>query len=108
MTSTAEILKAARKLIEKPENWTQGVYAKDNLDRGISPYSANAKCFCTVGALFRAGGNLSSFHGKLPVKILDAFGVPNAGEMIWVNDSSTHSEVLDLFSKAIAAAEASS
>lgn len=104
MTSTAEILKAARKLIEKPENWTQGAFARDG--KGRSESISRASCFCIIGAIAKvARTNLGS---PVPQPVLKALGFTAHCRLAQFNDSATHSEVLDLFSKAIAAAETAS
>ena len=105
MTSTAEILKAARKLIEKPENWTKGAFARSAKGSRVRPVYKGAVCFCSIGALQKVsvGGNYTDAINFLRREVPeDCMGV------MAFNDSRTHSEVLDLFSKAIAAAEASS
>lgn len=97
MTTTVEILKAARKLIEKPENWTKGEYYRP---------TENGYCYCAIGALAEAAG--VDPDGEVPGEreLANALGSENLWKVVEFNDSHTHSEVLDLFSKAIAAAEA--
>lgn len=104
MTSTAEILKAARKLIEKPENWTKGAFARSACKGRVRPKYKGAICFCSIGALQRVSeGSYGDAIGFLKRELPEGFH-----GIMEFNDKSTHSEVLDLFSKAIAAAEASS
>ena len=106
MTSTAEILKAARKLIEKPENWVQGESARDERGHRVDVYSRRAKCFCSIGAIYRVSGTDDEANRARKALI---YQLPMEKRFITTfNDTHTHSEVLDLFSKAIAAAETSS
>lgn len=105
MTTTIAILKAARDLIAKPENWTQGAYAKRSDGRETLPSDPDAVCFCSVGAIFKAGSSEFGFSEIMPKEIRDAFGVGRENHLVRLNDGSTHSEVLDLFSKAISSAE---
>lgn len=51
-----DILSAARELIAKDGVWTQGAYARDVNGDEVSESSTAAVCFCSVGALHRAGG----------------------------------------------------
>ena len=102
MTTTIEILKAARDLIAKPENWTQGHYAVDKFGDPTYIGSERSVCFCSIGALATAG----KFHisHEIPAEILSALGMDES-EIIRFNDEHSHAEVLDLFSKAISSAE---
>jgi len=102
--TTAEILTAARSLISKPENWTQGEYARDSSGERVSEHDQDAVCFCTIGALLKAEHALniyiSAFARNHPsINYLKTF---LNGSVADYNDSSTHAEVLELFDKAIA------
>lgn len=105
MTDTVTILKAARDLIAKPENWIQGAYARSEDGRDTMPYDVSSTCFCSVGALFKAGADSFKFSELLPFEIRDAFGVMKENDLVKFNDTHTHAEVLSLFSKAITSAE---
>lgn len=105
---TVEILKAARAKIAKPENWRKGGYAADAHGRTCSFDDPEAVCFCAEGALFSAVRDDSRLNNAyelvraaLPTKVtfLPAF-----------NDAETtaHADILALFDRAIAAAEAQS
>ena len=103
MTTTIAILKAARDLIAKPENWLQGTYAKNENGRDVSALSHEGVCFCAMGALLRAGWVHPSADDDAVVAVLNQ--VPDDMLIAEFNDQATHSEVLDLFSKAISSAE---
>lgn len=105
MTSSKEILIAARKKIEKPENWTQGQAARNKFQHWCDPTYAFATCWCALGAIRSVvGRDLES----------DTFFVSAYKELVKVsedrliarfNDSHTHEEVLALFDRAIANAD---
>ena len=102
MRAVAEVLRAARAKIEKPEHWTQGVLSRD-ANGTPSFYAAahtKAVCWCASGAIFSAAGESD------PLDALDAFRSMINGSIPQFNDTHTHAEVLAAFDKAIAAAEA--
>ena len=102
--TASEVLRNARALIEKPENWTQGAYARDVKKDGLtSPLSDQACAWCMMGAMQRCSPNdyFARQHGYELLRKLG--GVEYVGEF---NDTHTHAEVLSLFDRAIAAAEA--
>ena len=95
MTTTIEILKAARDLIAKPENWTQGSYYE---------VKGGNHCYCALGAIDKVsdGGGAFPIEALIAKGFLERAGMQNVADF---NDSHTHSEVIDLFSKAISSAE---
>lgn len=99
-TSTVEVLRAARALIDTPEKWTQGCYAKDAKGNGLPPEDEDAVCFCASGALR---------HVDVDVDVcwpaFDALGLAVGGNIIEFNDSHSHADVLAAFDRAIAAEE---
>jgi hypothetical protein len=59
MPDIADILDRAADLIEPEGAWTQESYARDENGSGIADgRHANAVCWCGVGALEKAGGDL--------------------------------------------------
>lgn len=104
--TTVEILRAAKALIDTPEKWTQGKYARDAeghaLDHSKDGF-AGAVCYCAVGALWAAAG---SFDEAAVSRVRDAAGTHILHP--WNDDPErTHPEVMAAFDRAIAAAEAS-
>lgn len=94
----SEILTAARAIIEKPENWTQGYFARNKSYSPVHTDSAHACKFCAVGAL----------HCIECDNWRDAFDYasrinPNI-PLADFNDTHTHAEVLAMFDEAIATA----
>ena len=103
MNSVKETLIAARKLIEKPENWAQGAYARDA--KGVDLSSKGAKkgneavSFCMYGALMRVNG---PFELRAAELLRDAADVLfNARAITWTNDQHSHEEVLRWIDTAI-------
>lgn len=93
--TTLETLKAARKKIEKPENWTQGELARSAKGNGVRPESSLAVCWCASGAMMSIDKDCS-FRDLAAV-------IDN-----WIpvfNDTHTHSEVLAAFDAAISKLE---
>lgn len=74
MPSVKDYLVAARRLIEKPENWTQDDYAKDANGEGTCTGDPSTVSRCALGDQ----QSIASF-----------------------NDSHNHAQVLALFDKAI-------
>lgn len=100
--NTLQILIEARKLIEKPENWTRRNYAQNEFGQGVTTISPAACKFCAVGALKRVTAD-SWEHSHLAWDMLDKA----VGQSITnFNDTHTHAEVLDAFSRAIESARA--
>ena len=98
--SPADILRAARKLIEKPEAWTQRVFARDIRGKPTDARSKDAVCWCMTGAVIRVGGD---HHGpELSFLRKAVKGIPEQ-----YNDDSlrSHAQVLKRFDRAIALAE---
>lgn len=106
-----DILRKARKLIEKPEQWTQKAFARTADGAPCDEHATVAVSFCVVGALRRAIGQQHQY-GEQWDKYIAAREFVHAAVMVgqfseW-NDkpSRTHPEVLAAFDKAIALAEA--
>jgi hypothetical protein len=49
-------LQQTRDLINDPERWTTGVYARDFVGIGVEPDSPNAVCWCLIGAYAKVSG----------------------------------------------------
>ena len=107
-------LKAARALIAAPGGWTQGAFARVSPNgRIIGLKTANAACFCALGALCcvkgwdkpRMGGEINALIEALP-RVRK--GSPDDGAVGRYNDdpARTQAEVVALYDRAIATAEA--
>lgn len=93
MTIYKDQLQAVRAVIEKPENWTQGMAAR--IADGTPTYSADprATCWCLVGAAFKC--DIDGIEFCLP--LIELVG----DNLATFNDTHTHSEVLALLDSAI-------
>lgn len=97
-----EELIAVRKLIEKPENWTQGTYARNKDGETVSTYSSDAVCFCLSGAITRA-----CFCNRLLVRETIAKEAakfttdPDISPVPQFNDTHSHAKVLALLDRLI-------
>jgi hypothetical protein len=98
-----EILIAARAKIERPENWTQGVFARDSQGRDVTAKDKTSVCWCALGAVIAT--NISYEDEELATNYLrielDAYG----NSITKFNDTSTHAEVLAMFDRAISVSE---
>lgn len=113
--SVNEVLKGARKLIEKPENWTQRVLARTPDGRVSEVANPAATQFCARGAVLRFLGvddeyALTEYDAALYRALPDyAQGMGLAalpgGRVANYNNNSTHKRVLQLFDDAIKATE---
>ena len=103
----ADDLRAARKVIEKPEAWIKGSFAMDECGNEVEAESPAACRFCVRGAIYRAvPERYEMTHGALWAQVGDD---PLFDPLVKLNDSksTTHADILALFDRAIAAAEAS-
>jgi len=97
-----ETLKAARQLISDPAKWTQGEYARDADGNGVRAWSEDATCFCAYGAIQRfTEAEDSGVDFFLKKACADKFQL----DVVTLNDTHTHAEVLALFDAAIAELE---
>lgn len=113
MERTLKVLRGARQLISKRENWTQRTAARDSSGVHVSWESTYAARFCAVGAIARSAVTMANSldRGKwgpayheatdalAKVMGVSASGIPD------VNDRYCHAEVLAAFDRAIAIAE---
>lgn len=103
--SASEDLKAARKLIEEPECWTQGSMARDAAGNALGFRSPDAVCYCALGALDSVIREQHPSERFVKARMLLE---QVCGEYVEsVNDSpnTTHADVLAMFDRAIALAE---
>ena len=108
MSSTAELLREARALIER--GWTQDVMACDKDGEEIDSCDDRAAQWCAVGAIERVtAGGAHNHYREMRVALTAARPVnkDRFTTTIGWNDHplTTQSEVLETFDRAIAAAE---
>lgn len=92
------VLKAARDLISKPENWCQEIAAADA--NGEACDFPKAVQFCALGSIYK----VCPEKFRRLSRYLDSL-VPS-DNIAGYNDTHTHAEVLAVFDKAIANLEA--
>jgi hypothetical protein len=99
MTTTREILIAARAKIERPECWTKGKYARDKDGESVTPNSRSAVCWCAIGAVHAA---YPSDAERTLIRL--SWFVPTKGGISTYNDypETTHADILALYDRAIA------
>lgn len=101
----ADLLIAARKLIDRPEKWTKDVFAIDGNGIPVNLKSDRAVCFCSFGALVKASWN-AHIHIHKAFAVLNGI-VPSANLYV-SNDApeTTHADVMRWFDLAIEEHEA--
>jgi hypothetical protein len=95
-----EVLKAARRLIENEERWTQGAAACDANGRYREAQSPFATCWCGVGVLTKVGATGTVWH--------DAYNALDRATMhlhgvnpVRVNDDLGHQAIMLSYDRAI-------
>lgn len=99
-----EVLKKAREIIAKEENWAQHVFAANEKGESVPDYSSDACKFCSLGAISKAVGSDDEYHITNFVTYTNAKRLLMSAidEHIAVfNDTHTHEEVIAAFDKAI-------
>lgn len=92
---TSEILIKAKEVIANPENWIQGSYAIDKDNNTAYGFNKNTVCFCSIGAIQKVLG--SNKLNKAENFLREAAGC----NIVEYNDEHTHSEVMEVWDKAI-------
>lgn len=106
----SEILRAAKAVIENPENWIQGMYARKDRNGPradhLLGFDEGATCWCSVGALQKVKGD--EFIYPLERRLSDAARALVGGlveSAVHFNDNNPHYKVMRMFDVAIATAE---
>ena len=99
-------LRAAKDLISKPEAWTQHTNARDAQGKKIASRNPAAVCFCGFGALIRVEPEKTVRRDQTYFYLNRM--VPGCLDYVEWQDAPerTHDEVMNVFSRAIAQAEA--
>jgi hypothetical protein len=99
-----EVLIAAKKVIEKPSKWTRTWLARDESGEPVSPNSADAVCFCAVGAIRKVIDEeigLSKIGGEV-VDALDRASMSMyRHDITSANDRTDHAGIHEIFDVAI-------
>jgi hypothetical protein len=101
-----EALKAARAKISNPTNWCQGAYARGRTGRKVFTFSNRATAWCLYGALDSVcmeqhWGSEGPADRLRTTSTRLGYGTP-----IEANDNGCHADVISIYDKAIADAEA--
>lgn len=93
-------LKEGRALIADPLNWTTGTRARNSKGTSVSPFSPEAVCWCSTGAIekvtVKEGKNLDAYHEARDA-LRNEIWLP-----VWAfNDKCTHAQVLELWDTVI-------
>ena len=104
MATIAELLRAARAKIERPECWTRGECARDADGHKIGVKSARAASWCALGAMMAQGCTQ-----RKAAEILAPHLPENKCWLVYeYNDrDAAHADILNLYDRAIAASETS-
>lgn len=109
--SPAEQLRAAKALIDMPEKWTKGEYARGKSGGRVKALGRAPVCFCALGALGRAGCHDPADIGFSEGATWLAYqtlirATPNRMVFEYNDDpATTHADIMALFDRAIEAAE---
>ena len=104
--TTKAVLERALAIIENPERWAQGTYARHANGNPIGPLEENACRWCALGAIQKATGrerdgeNLDAFYALNKVSEQIAGQMPHD-----FNDNHEHADVVEMFKRAIAACD---
>jgi len=99
-------LRAAKALISRPEAWTKHTNARDAQGKKIASRNPAAVCFCGFGALMRVNPEKTAKRDQTYFYLKRI--VPDRLDYVEWQDAPerTHDEVMNVFSRAIAQAEA--
>lgn len=103
MSKTLEILRRAKQLISKPENWTTKKLARNPRGEACGYYKPDAVRFCAQGALLRAARELDGWGDYAGASIILSDSTPSKNAII-LNDQGPHEAVLAMFDRAITTA----
>jgi len=103
MTTPLEALRKARALLENPEHWTTGAFARDINGDMVTPSSGYAVAWCAEGALL-----VGSIYNQGAFKCLAeaCTPTPEGGIPEYNDDLTDHPALLAWFDRAIKLAEA--
>lgn len=106
-----DILTQAKNLIENPNNWTTGNFARNGVGQAVAVGDKTACKFCAIGAVRQAVFNnvRPAFGGRAALIASDATNILDktsksygCESAINLNDWCRHETVIEMFDKAIA------
>ena len=96
-----EKLKKTRELLDDPNQWTQGGFARNNKKKFVSSNDSTAVCWCLLGAIHRvcAGeSNTTALIYAVRKSLQDFSGGYSLADL---NDFASHEEIVDILDTAI-------
>lgn len=104
--STLALARRVRALLEAPERWTQGYFARDAAGQECVSKDPAAQCWCIVGAMVRLGSDDPRPDVEF-INVLKAHLGPAGRSLSMWNDAPgrTHADVLALLDRVIAEGE---
>lgn len=100
MSAALDVLKGAREILSDPEKWTTHVSAQNGLGDPVPPLSANAVCWCAVGAIQKVAGERDD-NDTIYDLVFDAIQAVETRPIYIVNDFEGREATLAVFDKAI-------
>lgn len=99
--NAAEILTKAKALIDTPDKWTKGEFARDKNGSRVDANSNYAVCFCSIGAIRKVAPCRGSEYERGYISALQALATACGKEPAVYNDFATHEDVMEKFDRAI-------
>lgn len=95
LTRAIGVLEAGRQVIDRPNSWIKGWFAKDNQGNELEAIESGACRFCTVGAIYKAHDINSAEYSKHKPPVALAFdylgdAMSTDGGMAVVPDVNDH------------------
>lgn len=102
--TTQDLFIAAFALVANPATWTKHKSARDSAETPTRPLSDDAVCFCSAGAIERAGGQ-RAYASKEAKEIGEALNksaleLYKFGSYITINDLYQHGSVVAMWQHA--------
>lgn len=99
LNRTLSQLQRARRLLARPEGWTQGSYARDGRGATVDSHCAEATSFCASGAIYASQDDLT---GSIQARTV-IYRIISDDIEVW-NDANGRSQadIVRVFDRAIA------
>lgn len=103
MSKVTEILVGAREILSDPNRWTREFQARDSEGHSIGWRDSRAVCFCLMGAINRAGLDISPTDISPAYEAMDELDkvLDNAIPVFNDRTSTTHEDILKALDAAI-------
>jgi hypothetical protein len=101
--NTLDALKAGRELLSEPKRWGRGSFAQDATGIHVPAQSKRAVCWCALGALHKVAPGQENVWARIEAAAL--LQLAARGSVSFLNDNSSHEDVLRMYDGAIASKE---